>query len=451
MLRTIPQFLIAAPTSGTGKTTVSRLLMTLLAKRGMRVQPYKCGPDYIDTKYHEMACGRSSYNLDLFMASETHMRSVYLRHVGDADVCIIEGMMGLFDGYDRDKGSSAAIAKSLYLPVVLVVNARSAAYSLAAMIKGYMDFDAQVKLVGVIFNQVGSDRHEEMLREICADLNILCFGCLRNHNVLKEESRHLGLDFTRKGKRGLTKTLLKELERQLDIDLLLQVTTCGVNIMNNRKRRIKPVVGINIWVARNDESFSFIYAEHMDWLSELGDVTYFDPEDDSVVVPEDVDLLYLPGGYPENRAKPLSMATHVKESVKAHIERGGYTLAECGGMMYLASNLLVGIGEGVSYEMVGALPMEVSAMPKDTHLSLGYRTFELRYTKLVGHEFHYSQIVATNDGLVSAAQVYNAQGNPVDTAVFHYKNLVASYTHLYWGETGIMKLFEPAPGKFIMF
>ena len=184
MIRNIPQFLIAAPTSGTGKTTVSRLLMTLLTQKKLRVQPYKCGPDYIDTKYHEQACGIPSYNLDLFMASGHHVRKVYNHHAVDADVCIIEGMMGMFDGYDRSKGSSAEIAKVLHLPVVLVVNAKSAAYSLAAMIKGYMDFDPQVEVAGVIFNQVGGDRHEEMLREICEDLNFLCFGCLRKYDVL---------------------------------------------------------------------------------------------------------------------------------------------------------------------------------------------------------------------------------------------------------------------------
>lgn len=135
MIRNIPQFLIAAPTSGIGKTTVSRLLMTLLTQKKLRVQPYKCGPDYIDTKYHEKACGIPSYNLDPFMASEQHMHEVYVSHAKDADVCIVEGMMGMFDGYDRSKGSSAEIAKILNLPVVLVVNAKSAAYSLAAMIK----------------------------------------------------------------------------------------------------------------------------------------------------------------------------------------------------------------------------------------------------------------------------------------------------------------------------
>ena len=268
MIRNIPQFLIAAPTSGTGKTTVSRLLMTLLTQKKLRVQPYKCGPDYIDTKYHEKACGIPSYNLDPFMASEQHMHEVYVSHAKDADVCIVEGMMGMFDGYDRSKGSSAEIAKILNLPVVLVVNAKSAAYSLAAMIKGYLDFDPQVEVAGVIFNQAGSDRHEEMLREICDDLNVPCLGCLRKFDALKEESRHLGLDFSRKDEDGITETLLKQLDAQLNLDLLLQITRREVDVTTEVKKNAS--LSGNIWVARNKESFSFIYAEHLDYLNQFG-------------------------------------------------------------------------------------------------------------------------------------------------------------------------------------
>ena len=170
MIRNIPQFLIAAPTSGTGKTTVSRLLMTLLTQKKLRVQPYKCGPDYIDTKYHEKACGIPSYNLDLFMASEHHVCKVYNDHAVDADVCIVEGMMGMFDGYDRDRGSSAEIAQLLQLPVVLVVDAKSAAYSMAPLLSGFIHFRPDIRIAGVIFNRVGSPRHYEMLREVCAEI-----------------------------------------------------------------------------------------------------------------------------------------------------------------------------------------------------------------------------------------------------------------------------------------
>ncbi|EKU92768.1 cobyrinate a,c-diamide synthase [Bacteroides oleiciplenus] len=440
MMRNIPQFLIAAPTSGTGKTTISRLLMALLTKRGLRVQPFKCGPDYIDTKYHERACGIPSYNLDLFMASGQHVRTLYVRHAAEADVCIVEGMMGMFDGYDRSKGSSADIAKELHLPVVMVINAKSAAYSLAAMIKGYMDFDPKVQVIGVIFNQVASDRHEVMLREICEDLNIFCFGCLRTNSALKEESRHLGLDFSRGGKGGISKTLLKSLEKQLDCDLLLQMTERVLNIPRLPYKR--KTLYLNTWVACNKESFSFIYAEHIYRLKEYGQVTFFDPEDKSVVLPDDVNFLYLPGGYPENRVKQLSGAANVLDSIRQYIERGGRALAECGGMMYLSSAIIKGDEHPVSYKMADVLPIKVSVCKKDAHLSLGYRRFVMRGVEVRGHEFHYSQVVEQDEDLTSAVQMYNARKQLVDTPVYRYKNLIASYTHLYFGEISIMHLFD---------
>ena len=159
MTKNIPQFLIAAPTSGSGKTTVSRGLMALLKARGLNVQPYKCGPDYIDTKFHERACGRPSVNLDLFMASEEHVRRLYARYAVGADACVVEGMMGMFDGYERDRGSSAEVARLLRLPVVLVVDARSAAYSLAPLLQGFggvSGVSAERRFVGAGFTLLGS-------------------------------------------------------------------------------------------------------------------------------------------------------------------------------------------------------------------------------------------------------------------------------------------------------
>ena len=162
-MRRVSQFLIAAPTSGSGKTTVSRGLMALLTQKGLAVQPFKCGPDYIDTKYHTAVCGRASINLDTFMASGEHVCELYAHHAVSADVCIVEGMMGMFDGYDRDRGSSAEIAQLLQLPVVLVVDAKSAAYSMAPLLSGFIHFRPDIRIAGVIFNRVGSSRHYEML------------------------------------------------------------------------------------------------------------------------------------------------------------------------------------------------------------------------------------------------------------------------------------------------
>ena len=189
-------FLIAAPTSGSGKTTIARGLMALFTEKGYKVQPFKCGPDYIDTKFHEAVCHRPSVNLDTFMATPEHVRELFTHYGQDADVCVVEGMMGLFDGYDRDKGSSAEIAQALDIPVVLVVDAKSAAYSMAPLLQGFVNFRKNVRIAGVIFNKVGSERHFSMLQQVCDDLHIECFGYLPKSPELEQGSRYLGLDFS---------------------------------------------------------------------------------------------------------------------------------------------------------------------------------------------------------------------------------------------------------------
>lgn len=203
-------FLISAPTSGSGKTTIARGLMALYVKKGMKVQPFKCGPDYIDTKFHAAVCGRPSINLDTFMASKEHVKELFAHYGADADVCVVEGMMGLFDGYDRDKGSSAEIACVLGVPVVLVVDAKSAAYSVAALLSGFLHFREDVRIAGVIFNKVGSERHREMLRQVCDDLQAECFGFLPKHAELEQGSRYLGLDFSTEASQERLVQLLEE-------------------------------------------------------------------------------------------------------------------------------------------------------------------------------------------------------------------------------------------------
>ena len=202
-------FLIAAPTSGSGKTTIARGLMALFTRKGYRVQPFKCGPDYIDTKFHAAVCGRPSINLDTFMATPEHVRELFDHYGKDADVCVVEGMMGLFDGYDRDRGSSAEIARVLGLPVVLVVDAKSAAYSMAALISGFIHFRADVRISGVIFNRVGSERHFTMLQQVCDDLGVECYGYMPKRGELEQGSRYLGLDFSEKPENRILVELLE--------------------------------------------------------------------------------------------------------------------------------------------------------------------------------------------------------------------------------------------------
>lgn len=459
-MRSIPQFLIAAPTSGSGKTTVSRGLMALFVKKGLKVQPFKCGPDYIDTKYHEVVCGRLSINLDTFMASQEHVSSLYARYSADADVAVVEGMMGMYDGYDRDRGSSAEVARLLGIPVVLVVDAKSAAYSMAPLLSGFINFRPDIRIAGVIFNRVGSLRHYRMLQEVCEDLNVTCLGYLPKQKELEQESRHLGLDFSRSKETEGLDMLAGLLEEHVDWELLLSTTGRPLPTAAVEEKPVLSEPGkLHISVARNEESFSFLYAEHLDILHRMGTVTFFNPEQDRAI-PQETDLLYLPGGYPENRLEELAGARLARESIRSYIEAGGRTLAECGGMIYLSQSVLSdGDTDGgsagscvgnIGNEMVGVLPFSITNERKRRKLTLGYRQFNYNGWRLKGHEFHYTQFaVPEADGKEggacslppSIAQVYNAKGGKVTTPVFRYKNLIASYTHLYWGEVDVMALF----------
>ena len=401
--------------------------MELFAAKGMKVQPFKCGPDYIDTKFHEAVCGRPSINLDTFMATPTHVKNLFTHYGADADVCIVEGMMGLFDGYDRDRGSSAEIARLLEIPVVLVVDARSAAYSMAALLSGFIHFKEDVKIAGVIFNKVGSVRHAQMLRQVCDDLHIDCFGCVPKSAEMEQGSRYLGLDFSSlsnnnhrlPNKRKLTEIL----EETLNLGRFL---TLGVYSgksrslpgLNDEFTRTK----LRVLSARNSESFSFVYQETID---KFQFVRFFNPEQDTPDF-SDIDLLYLPGGYPEKHLDALVANEACRRAIKEFAEQGGRIQAECGGMMYLCRNI---VNDNGDYPMCDVLPYSITARQTDRKLSLGYRQFTLDGKEYRGHEFHYTQFLGEIPK--SIVQVYNAIGTPMPTPVFKYKNVLASYTHLY--------------------
>ena len=414
------QFLIAAPMSGSGKTTVARGLMALLTEQGHTVQPFKCGPDYIDTKFHEAVCGRPSVNLDTFMATPEHVRALFEHYSEGADVSIVEGMMGLFDGYDRDRGSSEEVARVLDIPIVLVVDAKSAAYSMAALLTGFLHFRDDIRFAGVIFNKVGSERHLQMLQEVCDDLHISCLGYVKKNAQLEQDSRYLGLDFSQQTGR---QELLDCFHSSLHLFPGWECFIPKVGTFHSQRGNILSATrGLRVAMARNSESFSFVYQETLD---NLGKITYFDPEKD---VPQltDIDLLYLPGGYPEKHAEALAKNEACRQAIRDYAERGGRIVAECGGMMYLCQSIMTDEGE---YPMCGVLPYNISARKADRKLSLGYRRFELDGKEYRGHEFHYSQFVGETPP--SVTQVYDAMGRPVTTPVFKYKNVLASYTHLY--------------------
>ena len=429
-----PQLLIGALHSGSGKTTLTMGILRALQRQGLQVQPFKCGPDYIDTRFHALAAGRESVNLDTWLASERHVRDLYARYGADAQVCVVEGVMGLFDGYDRMAGSSAAIARLLDIPVVLVVGARSMAYTVAAQLHGMKTFLPGLRLAGVVFNQVSSENHFRFLAQACEDAGLRCFGWLPKVPDLEIPSRHLGLTLAagQEMERWIDRAA-DLMTRCLDLPALLEAV-CVAAAEAPAEASAAPGT-LRIAVAR-DAAFNFTYRENLSRLSQLGQVRFFSPLAGDPL-PE-ADLVYLPGGYPELFAAELSSRRETMPQLRDYAESGGRILAECGGMIYL-SRAIEGV-EGGPYPLCGVLPF--SATMDGARLHLGYRRLvDAAGREWRGHEFHYSAVTAP-DALPSVAQQYDARGGAVATPLYRYKNVIAGYTHLYWGETGILNLWD---------
>lgn len=428
------QFLIGAASSGSGKTTFTLGLLRALRNRGLQVQPFKCGPDYLDTKHHAAAAGRESYNLDSFMAPEGHLREVYARYGGEADVCITEGVMGLLDGYNRMQGSSAEIAGLLQLPVILVVNAKSTAYSVAAVLYGFKHFRPDLRIAGAVFNFVGSASHYDYLKQACRDAGVEALGYLPKCRDIEIPSRHLGLNVDSEFCFDeFADRIAVQVEKTVCIDQLLEICAAKDAVRTFPGSTVQvalPKLG-RIAVAR-DEAFNFTYPENLRRLGQMGEITFFSPLHDNRL--PDSDFVYLPGGYPEFYLPKLSANETMRQSVLAYCRQGGRLLAECGGMMYLGEYITD--SDSHTYPMCGYLPQ--GATMENMKLRLGYRKVFLEDQEFRGHEFHYSRILPGKHPLPSIARVCGAKNQETDTAVYRLGNVIASYVHFYWGAEGVV-------------
>lgn len=399
--------MIAAPSSGCGKTTFTLGLLRALRNRGLSVQPFKSGPDYIDPLFHQMAAGVESVNLDTYMSSPAHVQTLFGHYGGDADVCVIEAAMGLFDGADGPRGSAAEVAQILDVPVVLLVSAKAVAYSVAPLIYGFRHFNPRLRLAGVVFNFVASDRQLATLRRACEDAGVPCLGYLPRNPELAIPSRHLGLTLQEREKtEQLIALAAQEVTAHIDLDKLLEGAKWvkGDNGNNGNNGDNEPRFS-RIAVAR-DAAFNFTYRANIDALRSLGEVSFFSPLQDADL--PQCDLLYLPGGYPELFAEQLAGNATMREQIRAYAEAGGRVLAECGGFMYLCRDI-----DG--QPMCGLLPYSVTM--QGARLHLGYRETVLNGTTLRGHEFHYSTTIPE-----------------APTPFVHYKNIRAGYPHWYWAD-----------------
>ena len=416
-------FLIAAPTSNSGKTTVTLGLMRALMNRGLSVQPFKCGPDYIDPMHHRQVAGRDSYNLDTWMSAEAHVSDLFARQRRTADVAIVEGVMGLFDGAVRDEGSPARLAMLLDIPVVLVINGRSMAYSAAPLLYGLKHFDPRVRIAGAIFNMVSGDNHYAFLRDAAQDAGVTSFGYLQRNERLALTSRHLGLSMPHEnGMDELVGEMAGMMAQSIDLDALLGAVAAPETAVTMSSPHSPG--SLRIAVAR-DEAFNFMYPANVDALARLGEVTFFSPLADNHL--PDADVLWLPGGYPELFADVLSANTTMMQAIRAHVEANKVTIAECGGFMYLSRLLRK---DDQTYPMAGIFDVETSF--HDARLTLGYRQLNLDGRTFRGHEFHYSTASFGNQRGI--AQALTARNQQVEMPVLRYKNCLGSYMHFYCGE-----------------
>ena len=430
----VPRFIIAAASSGCGKTTFTMGLLRAWHRRGWKVQPFKCGPDYIDTQFHAVASGRPSINLDVWMSSEQHIRRLFSTYGSAADACVVEGVMGLFDGFDRMQGSAAHIAQCLDIPVVLLVNAKSAAYSVAPLVYGFKHFCPSVHIAGVVFNQVASANHFSYLQDACADAGVPCFGYIPKCGDLEVPSRHLGLALEQRDTMNAWIDRAADLVEQY-VDMQMLADTCVSDTVDNQAEKITKTGNRLIAVAR-DEAFNFTYQANLEALERMGRVVYFSPLRDEIL-PENVDFVYLPGGYPELYLQALSANVSMLQSIRDYAESGGRMLAECGGMIYLSQGMT--LQDGTHCPLAGVLPIRTTM--QGARLHLGYRRMQLNGHEWLGHEFHYSHI-ENPLALSSICTQYAAKGNAVDTALYKVQNVLAGYTHWYWADRNLDELFN---------
>ena len=460
---TFHAFCIAAPRSGEGKTTASIALMRALARRGLRVQGFKCGPDYIDPTFHAQATGLPACNLDTWMMGRDGVRALWDSRAHDADAAVCEGVMGLFDSRDPGDpaGGTADCARALGLPIVLVFNGRGMAGSVAALVAGFQLHAVRmgVRLVGAIANNVGSPRHADILRQALERANLPpLLGALPRREEWRLPERQLGLLPSEEA--GTTATWLDALaemaEQHLDIDRLLALTT------SKRPEAPAPLPSENVRPRRmgiaKDKAFCFYYEENERVLRSQGwEPVPFSPLADTAL-PIGIEALYLGGGYPEVFARELSRNAAMRENIRDFAARGGEIYAECGGYMYLCTTLEASEEAGGTRDDRRIWPMcgviDATARMGGRIQSLGYREvtmlgdapFGLGGDVFRGHEFHWSDI-ELHRGYAPLYAVRTASGH-ADSGIAA-GNVRASYVHLYWGNTGEANYAgRPAPSDF---
>ena len=427
---------IAGVHSGCGKTTVTLGLMAALCRRGLRVAPFKVGPDFIDTGHHTRITGVESRNLDSWMLPQKKNMDIFHKNTTQADVVVVEGVMGLFDGYDgqTEAGSTAQMAKWLDLPVMLVVDARSMARSAAALVQGFENFDPQLNFAGVLFNNVGSPTHFRYLQEALeGNVSMPCLGAISRNQDITIPERHLGLvtseDYALDGQKAAS--LADLVEQSIDLDALLNALPELQPVLQKSPAAAPSTVRVGV---AKDNAFCFYYPENLELLEACGaEIVPFSPLADEAI-PQDIDGIYLGGGYPELHAATLSANRGLIDQLYKQFQEGMPIYGECGGFMYLCKTLED--LEGNKYPMVGCF--EFTCRMSNRLKALGYREVILKRNTILGghglfargHEFHYSQL--DTHSLESVYEVRDRAGSAKNVQGFQMNRCLGSYLHLHF-------------------
>ena len=442
-----PKIVVAGATSGVGKTTITTAIMYALTKKGFHVQPFKIGPDFIDPSYHNLVTGRPSRNLDVWMMGKNGVLKCFNDSSQGADVAIIEGVMGLFDGLSGkdDYASTAQIAKMLDAPVILVIDAGKAARSIAAIALGFLHFDKKLKIAGFILNNVAGDKHAKFVQDAFAcKINVPIIGIVRRDKKIMIEERHLGLIPAlelEKKKRSIHQSA-KYISEQIDIDKIKSL--CKPINRTKAIQKAFPDTRIRVAVAL-DESFNFYYADNFDALrKQQAELIFFSPVND-VKLPENIQGIILGGGFPEILADKLEFNQAMIKSISKAATNGMPIYGECGGLMYLTRSIRTNNeGKNKRQKMVGLIEADTFMSGK---LTLNYTEadctssfFEGIY-KIRGHEFHYSNIenISTDSKFAYNMRRGNGVDNKRDGFVVY--NCLASYMHLHFANNRLPERF----------
>ncbi len=435
MQKKYPRLIIAATQSGAGKTTITSGILAALKKRGLNVQPYKVGPDYIDPGFHEIASGRPSHNLDSWLVGENKLAELFFSPSNCAKFALIEGVMGLYDGGVGGVSSTAQIAQILQIPVVLVIDVKSMGTSAAAIALGFREFDKNINLAGVILNRVGSDSHKKMIVETLDKINIKCFGAIKRNADFVLPERHLGLVPT--AENNFTEVIEKicaTVENEIDIDALIKVANSAPTVtLPDYPTTALPNYRTKIAVAK-DAAFNFYYEESLQELEKRGaEIIYFSPLNDEKL-PEDIGGLIIGGGFPEMFAEQLQANKKIRFAIRRAAENNLPIYAECGGFMYLMNTITDFAGK--NFEMCGVIP--ANAVMTDKLQMVGYVEAEVLQDCIIGkagdkihaHEFHFSTAEISAD-----KNIFNCKRMRTGKefrAGYAKKNIVASYLHIHF-------------------